>query len=33
MFAFDLYDNDNSGEIDVGEVELLLREVQQFSHR
>lgn len=27
MFAFDLYDNDNSGEIDVMEVELLLREV------
>ena len=27
MFAFDLYDNDNSGEIDIGEVELLLKEV------
>lgn len=27
MFAFDLYDNDNSGEIDLGEVELLLKEV------
>jgi len=27
MFAFDLYDNDNSGEIDTGEVELLLKEV------
>lgn len=28
MFAFDLYDNDNSGEIDIGEVELLLKEVR-----
>lgn len=28
MFAFDLYDNDNSGEIDIMEVELLLREVR-----
>lgn len=27
MFAFDLYDNDNSGEIDLSEVELLLKEV------
>lgn len=27
MFAFDLYDNDNSGGIDIEEVELLLREV------
>lgn len=27
MFAFDLYDNDNSGEIDLAEVELLLKEV------
>lgn len=27
MFAFDLYDNDNSGDIDILEVELLLREV------
>lgn len=27
MFAFDLYDNDNSGAIDIGEVELLLKEV------
>lgn len=27
MFAFDLYDNDNSGEIDMVEVELLLKEV------
>lgn len=27
MFAFDLYDNDNSGEIDLTEVELLLKEV------
>ena len=33
MFAFDLYDNDNSGEIDLGEVELLLKEVygREFS--
>lgn len=27
MFAFDLYDNNNSGEIDIDEVELLLKEV------
>lgn len=32
IFAFDLYDNDNSGGIDVHEVELLLKEVygQEF---